>query len=60
MVDLGDTSSTFAPFMKPGEDKLHIPLATGKDSKDVRVLDLRSLRFKKGELFSIVRAFRRL
>ena len=57
MVDLGDTSTAFAPFMKPGEDKSHIPPATGKDSQDVKVVDLQSLGFKKGELFSIFRAF---
>jgi len=59
MVDLGDTSGKFTPFMlappeQPGKDKLHIPLA--KNSQDAKVVDLQSLGFtKKGEIFSIFR-----
>lgn len=54
MVDLGDTSSTFSPFVlaqpvQPGEDKLHLPSV--KNTQDVKVVDLRSLGFQKGELF---------
>jgi len=62
MVDLGDTSSKFTPFMlappeQPGEDKLHIPPA--KNSQDAKVVDLRSLGFtKKGEIFSVFRECR--
>ena len=60
MVDLGDTSSTFAPFMLaqpelPGNIKLRIPPVKNTQPEDAKVVDLRSLGFKKGEPFSVIR-----
>lgn len=58
MVDLGDTSGTFAPFVlaqseQLGKDELHTPPA--KNSQDAMVVDLQSLGFKKGEQASVFR-----
>ena len=63
MVDLGDTSSAFAPFAlaqpeQLGEYKLHIPPA--KNTQDANLVDLRSLGLKKGEPFSVFRECRLL
>jgi hypothetical protein len=58
VVDLGDTSGTFAPFVlaqseQLGKDELHTPSA--KNSQDAKVVDLWSLGFKKDEQVSIFR-----
>ena len=60
MVDLGDTSSTFAPFvpaqpaqLDDSEYKHHIPSAKNTQDATGKVVDLRSLGLTKGEPFSI-------